>query len=66
MATVGDTMPYLNAKQHFQAWATTPNRKQPSAGGGSKDLEDALWEAYQEGYKQCKRNVEAAIANIAA
>lgn len=63
-------MPTLTTKQHFQAWITTPKRLQSSEGGGSKDLqatvEDALWEAYQEGYKQCKRNVEAAIAKIAA
>lgn len=59
----------LTAKQHFQAWVTTPNRHPFNPGGGSKDLqttvEEALWEAYQEGYRQCKQNVEAAIAKIA-
>lgn len=64
-------MPSTQLKERFRAWNSDPARNRmadksyPKTLDGSKlMLEDALWIAYEEGYRQCQEDVKAAIDKL--
>lgn len=59
-------------KQRFQVWSTDPTKNHISAQdypttleGSKRMLDDVMWRAYEEGYKQCQVDIRAALAKLA-
>ena len=64
-------MPNTTLRQRFQLWCDDPAKNTvkvndyPTTLEGSKRmLEDTLWRAYEEGYRQCQADIKAAIAKM--
>ncbi|MDO8776592.1 MAG: hypothetical protein Q7K57_49340 [Burkholderiaceae bacterium] len=64
-------MATTSLKQRFQVWSADPTKNHISAQDypttleGSKCmLEDVMWQAYEEGYKQCQADITAALAKM--
>lgn len=58
-------------QQRFQLWHSDPTKNHintkdyPTTLEGSKRmLDDALWRAYEEGYRQCQADAKAAVAKL--
>lgn len=58
-------------QQRFHLWLGDPTKNHistkdyPTTLEGSKRmLDDALWRAYEEGYRQCQADAKAAIAKL--
>lgn len=57
--------------QRFQLWCADPTKNPIKADdypttleGNKRMLEDALWRAYQEGYRQCQADAKAALTKL--
>ena len=64
-------MPSKTLQQRFQVWCADASRNNlnskdyPTTLEGSKRmLDDALWKAYEEGYRQCQEDIKAAIERM--
>ena len=58
-------------KERFQLWCADPGKNSLKASdypttleGSKRMLEDSLWRAYQEGYRQCQADAKAAISKL--
>lgn len=58
-------------KERFQIWCVDPAKKHLKASdypttleGSKRMLDDSLWRAYEEGYRQCQADAKAAIAKL--
>lgn len=57
--------------QRFQIWSADPGKHHLKASdypttleGSKRMLDDSLWRAYQEGYRQCQADMKAAIDKL--
>jgi hypothetical protein len=64
-------MPSKTLQQRFRVWCDDPSTNNlktseyPTTLEGSKRmLDDALWKAYEAGYRQCQEDIKAAIERM--
>ena len=64
-------MPTLTLKQRFERWSTDTTQTHVNADdypttleGSRRMLDDALWRAYEEGYRQCQADIKAALSKM--
>jgi hypothetical protein len=64
-------VPSKTLQQRFQVWCADASRNNLKAAdypttleGSKRMLDDALWKAYEEGYRQCQEDIKAAIERM--
>jgi hypothetical protein len=64
-------MPSPTLKQRFQLWNSDTTKSHIKADdypttleGSRRMLDDSLWRAYEEGYKQCQADIKAALKKM--
>ena len=64
-------MPHFTLKERFHLWITDSTKNHAKAKyypttleGSKRMLDDELWRAYEEGYRQCQADIKAALAKM--